>query len=1003
MAVEFFDVNILANPQIFEQNRLEPFADFAAFADAKEYQEGYISSLKQSLNGKWRFHFATNLAGRPQNFYAKDYDYSHFDYINVPGHFETQGFGKNHYTNTTYPWEGHETVLPGQIPTKYNPVGSYLTFFEVPANFENTFICFDGVDSAFALFLNGHYVGYSEDSATPAHFDLTPFIEPGLNRLCVQVFKYSSGSHLEDQDYFRFSGIFRDVYIYTKPKTYLQDIFVTTDLHNNYQDATVNLELDIKGEAGKATITLYDDKDNCVYSNTISTTTKNLSFTLNNVKLWSAEKPNLYRLELNLVDNNDTQREFIVLDVGIREFKLIDGVMCINGKRIVFNGVNRHEFYPNSGRVLVDENQLVEDLCILKDLNVNAIRTSHYPNNSKFYAYCDKMGFYVINETNLETHGSWQALGKDMPESEYIVPHNKQEWQDAVLARGKAMLERDKNHACILINSCGNEAFGGSVIYNLSQYFRQRDPRRLVHYEGLFHDRSYNATSDMESQMYPSVASIKEFLAKDSSKPFICCEYTHAMGNSCGGMKLYTDLSHENKYYQGGFVWDFVDQALYKKSFDGKEYLAYGGDFTDRPNDLNFCCNGMLFADRQLSPKCDEIFKNYQNFKIEIEQDKLTITNYFLFTNLNEFNTVLKVLANGVEIDSYDLGRLDLMPEQCASFTLDNCISVYANKNEQEMSFIVEIIDDNDHCIAKEQKIFNSYNYDCDDYQANFELVDSYNYYGVRNENFHYMFSKAKGVLVSIVNCGQELLKTPMRYNFFRAPTDNDNGNAMAFRLGMWKIAGDYAKCVEHSSCIEDGKIKLSFVHLLGGTQHSYIKTTYTFNQNGVVDVSINYTKSDELPNEMVDFGVLFNLYGKYQHIVAYANGPTECYDDRDNGAYVVEFNSTTFDELTPYIIPQECGNHNKTRYVSIHDGHLNGISFTCADKYFNFSALPYSPANLESALHQEELYYTDNTYVKLSASMMGIGGDDSWGALPLEQYRIYNQDRCFNFRITIS
>lgn len=1001
MSSQSFDISVLANPEVFQINRLDPYSDHKCFANAQE-AELEESSLKKSLNGKWRFHFANNLAGRSVDFFKPDFDYSAFDYIEVPGHFETQGYGRLHYTNVTYPWDGHENIIPGQVPTKYNPVGSYITTFTVPENFKNTFISFQGVDSAFACWLNGHFVGYSEDSCTPADFELTPYLKSGENTLAVQVYKYSSGSWLEDQDFFRFSGIYRDVFIYTKPEVHVQDLFVKTALFDNYTKAQVKVEVEALGK-GNLSAELYDPDNQLVGTAQIAATDKLFTFDVADCALWSAEHPDLYTLEITATNEASEIVEFVSVLVGIREFKMHNGVMCINGKRIVFNGVNRHEFYPQSGRVTKDPADIINDLLIMKDLNINAVRACHYPNNSFFYDACDQIGLYVINETNLETHGSWQALGKDMPDNPYIVPHNKPEWKEAVLARGKAMLERDKNHASILINSCGNEAFGGSVIFELSEYFRQRDPDRLVHYEGLFHDRSYNATSDMESQMYPTVAAIKDFLKQNRDKPFICCEYTHAMGNSCGGMKLYTDLSHEDPLYQGGFIWDFVDQQILVKDQDGVERLVYGGDSGDRPNDSNFCCNGILLADRTYTGKCAEVKYNYQPVKIEISKEALTFTNYNLFTNLNEYECLLTVTRDGEIIDSISLGNLDVEAEATASMDMPDVVADYMQDTAcHEIGLLVEFYNDLDDesPVAFEQKLFGKYQPAVLE-NTGIEVADCFNNVGVKGKNFSYMFSKAKGFIVSMNQFGVERLQS-MKFSFFRAPIDNDQGNLMSQRLGAWHTAALYSKCVGHKVEQLDGGVKLTFDHVLGGTKDTHVELIYDVKPSGAIDVSMNYAKSDEMPEEMVEFGLVMKLSGDCDRICYYGKGPFESYVDRDNGLAVSLNQSFVEDEYTAYSIPQECGNHNETRFVEVIDIDGHGVRCEMVDAPFSFSALPWTAEEIENAQHTEDLPDVYQTVLRLNSVHMGIGGDDSWGALPLPQYRLANADRSFKLRLRL-
>lgn len=998
--IKEFKLEILEDPKVFMQNRLKAHSNHKYFANHKEALENQ-SSFRQLLNGTWRFKFDTCVEEAvARKFYTKDFDYTAFDFIQVPGHFELQGYGKPHYTNVSYPWDGFEIVKPGQIAKHSNVVGSYLRTFSVPKNFSNTFICFDGVDSAFALWLNGHYVGYSTDSCSKAHFDLTPFVTEGENRLCVQVFKYSSGSLLEDQDFFRFSGVFRDVYLYTKPSIHLEDLFVKTTLKDNYQNALINLETEYSSLKGSVNVT-FKDRDGKVVFNTTKALKDNLEFELSDIHLWSAEKPYLYDLVLEIFDDKENLCEVVTQKVGLREFKLINKLMCLNGKRIVFNGVNRHEFFPETGRVLPNKEALVKDLLIMKDLNINAIRTCHYPNNELIYDLCDELGFYVIDETNLETHGTWQQNGVDLKDSKDILPHNDERYLDAVIARGQAMLERDKNHPCVIIYSCGNESFGGSVIYALSQYFKQRDNSRLVHYEGLFHDRSFNDTSDMESQMYTSVENIQKFLAQDNSKPFICCEYAHAMGNSCGGLKLYTELTRTQPLYQGGFIWDFVDQALYAKLDDGTVALQYGGDFDDRPNDGNFSGNGIVFADRTLTPKAYEVRACYQSFEIEIKDREVLITNLNLFTNLNEYKLIYKVSVDGVITKEFSEKPLDLKAGDTKSFKVSSEVLDYLdslNLNFDEISLIVEIEKTQTTAYgtykqgANAQKVFGNYQVNLPNHKV-VRVVDGLNNIGIIGEDCSYLISKPTGFITSIKTYGKEVLKNNMYLNFFRALIDNDRGNRAGTRLGAWHTASLYSYCTSCNLVQENNTYVVKTTHVLGGTKSALVTINYELTENGALAISLDYKKSLELPEFMVDFSFMLPAKKEYQSLEYYAKGLTDNYVDRDSGLNCLVYHSDVKSQMVAYLKPQECGNHQECRYVKLVDSNGHGICVAKTDENFNFSALPYSVEQLLTALHDYELPKSYCSYLKISQDLLGVGGDDSWGADVLPQYRKPNQD----------
>ena len=601
-----FNYNIVSDPRFFEEGRLPAHSDHKIFANKEELCFGE-SSYELKLDGVWKFRYSKSPSDKGTEFAANDYDVSGWDDIRVPAHIQMEGYDKPQYTNTAYPWDGHEDIRPGEVPSEFNPTADYVCFFELPVRMHDKKIriSFQGVESGFALWVNGIYIGYSENSFSPADFDISHVVHNGENKVAVRVFKWTSGSWCEDQDFYRFSGIFRSVYLFASPAVDIYDLAVVPNLNDTYDEGTVELTLRSEG-VGTADIELYEGSQK-IYTDTIDIRDEEAEhpeeeneieniykkneikhvFKVNAPKLWSAEIPNLYDLLIILKDLSGNVVGVIKQHVGFRRFEMKDGLMLINGKRIVFNGVNRHEFNTHTGRV-PDRAAVLQDIITMKQNNINAIRTSHYPDDSYLYELCDIYGLYMIAENNMETHGTWDAyLRKDVGE-DFIVPYDNDDWMDAMLDRVNSCYQRDKNHPSIIIWSCGNESFGGKVIYEMSRLFRKLDPNRLVHYEGIANDRRYPDTSDMESQMYTSVERIEAFLKEHPEKPFICCEYTHAMGNSCGGMHKYTDLAEREPRYQGGFIWDYIDQSIAKKDRYGQWFQAYGGDFDEKPTDYEF-------------------------------------------------------------------------------------------------------------------------------------------------------------------------------------------------------------------------------------------------------------------------------------------------------------------------------------------------------------------------------------------------------------------------------
>ena len=625
-----FDYQKVKDPRYFRDGRLDAHSDHRYYASAQEAEEKE-SRFTESLNGLWKFHYARNYGSAIPGFESADYDCRSWEDIRVPAHIQMEGYDVPQYANTQYPWEGHEEIAPGEIPEKFNPVASYVKYFEVPESMKGRrlFISFQGAESGLALWLNGHFVGYSEDTFTPSEFELTDYVQEGENKLAAQVFKWTSSSWCEDQDFYRFSGIYRDVYLYTVPDVHIRDLRIRAVPDENLTKSILEICTEAWGE-GKAEICLT--KDGQTFQGAFDLKDGGITMEIENPVLWSAEDPQLYDLTIQVYDRAGKLQEYIPERVGFRRFEMKDRIMTLNGKRIVFKGVNRHEFSSVTGRH-VSEEELIKDLKTMKQNNINAIRTCHYPDASLIHRLCDEYGLYMIDETNLESHGSWDTV-EASGDFSGVVPCDRPEWLDMMLDRANSMYQRDKNHPAILIWSCGNESFGGKDIFEMSQFFRREDPTRLVHYEGVFHDRRYNDTSDMESQMYPSVDSIKEFLAKDRSKPFICCEYTHAMGNSCGAMHKYTDLTDTEPLYQGGFIWDYIDQTLYKKDRYGKEFQAYGGDFGEKVHDGNFCVDGIVFPDCSPKPGTYEMKKVYQPAVISLSANRLHIFNKYYFISL---------------------------------------------------------------------------------------------------------------------------------------------------------------------------------------------------------------------------------------------------------------------------------------------------------------------------------------------------------------------------------
>lgn len=1022
-----FDYSKIKDPEFFKENAIPAHSDHVCYPDREHLERGE-NPFRFSLNGIWKFSYGRNLDDTVQGFEADDYNCRNWGEIRVPAHIQMEGYDVPAYLNVQYPWDGREQILPGEIPTRFNPTASYVKYFTLPESMKGmpVYISFQGVESGMALWLNGQYVGYSEDSFTPAEFDLTPYVRDGENKLAVQVFKWTSSSWAEDQDFYRFSGIYRDVYLFTRPEAHIWDLSVRTLLDDSYQAGQLvidalscgngRIEAELrKLPAADAPASLYaasapeeaplfasaafDMKDGETH----------LSLPVSGFDLWSAEEPNLYELFLQVYDENGQLAEVLSEYVGFRRFEMIDHIMCLNGKRIVFKGVNRHEFSSKAGRV-PQEDEILQDITTMKLHNINAIRTCHYPDDSRIYRLCDRYGLYLIDENNLESHGSWDsyARGKDKDMSR-IVPCDREEWKSMMLDRVNSTYQRDKNHPSILIWSCGNESFGGTVIRDMADRFRELDNTRLVHYEGVFCDRRYNETSDMESQMYTSAAKIREFLSEHRDKPFICCEYTHAMGNSCGGMHKYTDLTDTEPLYQGGFIWDYVDQSIYKKDRYGKEFQAYGGDFGERPTDYNFSGNGIVYGgDRAPSPKMQEVKYNYQNISAEVSADKVMIRNKNLFTNTSAFDCVVTLAKDGLPVYEAPMDTA-VAPLSEQEYALP--VRRAEQPGEYTVTVSFRLKEDTLWAKAGHEVAFGQTVYTADAPAARtactkpLTVVRGTHNVGVRGENFEVLFSELFGGLSSYRWGGVEMLETIPKPNFWRAPVDNDEGSQLMAQYGQWKLASLYVthKNLETNQFEDvlveehEGSVTVTFLYHLPTRPVTSCTVAYTVFGDGTVETSLSYDPVKEL-GDMPEFGMILKMNADYDHVEWYGMGPAETYTDRCEGAKLGIYKNKVTDNVARYMVPQECGNKVGVRWAKVTDRRGRGLMFE--GDSMSFSALPWTPHEMENARHPYELPEVHYTVVRAAMQQIGIAGDDSWGARPLPEYLLdISKKMAFTFR----
>ena len=1021
-----FDYALVKDPLYFRDGRMDAHSDHIYYRDENELQEKE-TSYRYSLNGLWKFHYAKNYKNSVKGFESVEYSCRDWEDIYVPAHIQMEGYDIPQYANVQYPWEGHEEIHPGEIPEKFNPVASYVNYFTVPETMrgKRLFISFQGAESGMALWLNGAFVGYSEDSFTPSEFELTEYVKEGENKLAVQVFKWTAGSWCEDQDFFRFSGIYRDVYLFTIPEVHVNDLKIRALPDETLERATLEMDAQVWGN-GTARIVLsregeviFEDRKELINIEETPSDKNHFEWKVNQPELWSAEEPQLYDLLIEIYNKNGELQEIIPQKVGFRRFEMKDGIMTLNGKRIVFKGVNRHEFSSVTGRH-VSEEELRKDLQMMKQNNINAIRTCHYPNTSLIYGLCDEYGIYMIDETNLESHGTWDTVLMTKDETD-IVPHNKPEWLGMILDRANSMYQRDKNHAAILIWSCGNESFGGKDIFEMSEFFRREDPTRLVHYEGVNSDRSYSDTSDMESQMYTSVEGIKAFLAKDDRKPFICCEYTHAMGNSCGAMHKYTDLTDTEPKYQGGFIWDYIDQSIYKKDRYGRDFQAYGGDFGDRPTDYNFSGNGIVYGgNRDASPKMQEVKFNYQNITAEVQEESVLVKNKNLFTNTECYDCKVTVARDGKVIRT---AKMDTAVEPLSEKSYELPLKKESRSGEYTVTVSFHLKEDTVWAKAGHEVAFGQYVYTVDPLESadeekhqaiagaseQMQVIHSVHNIGVRGEHFEVMFSTLNGGLVSYKYAGREMIEAIPKPNFWRAPTDNDCGNQMPMRYAQWKIASMYLGHKEYRKGafgpmnfpeVEEGEnsVKISYTYFMPTTPASECRLSYEVFSDGRVKTTLSYDPVEGL-GDMPEFGVLFKLNADYDRVEWYGLGEAETYADRKHGAKLGIYQNKVADNMAHYMVPQECGAKEEVRWAKVVDRKGRGMLFEMAKENgpMMFSALPYTPHEIENAMHPFELPEIHYTVVRAAKGQMGVGGDDSWGSYTHPEY-LLNADGKMEF-----
>lgn len=1008
------------NPQIVDENKEKPRASFMLFdqpadAIAGEYSR---SPYYMSLNGDWKFKFAEKPADAPAGFYAPGLNDGDWATIPVPSNWELQGYGIPIYTNIVYPFPAN----PPYVNNEDNPVGTYRKSFVVPQSWEGReiFIYFGSISGYAQVYLNGQKVGMSKAAKTPAEFNITKFLKNGENQLAVQVHRWHDGSYMEDQDFWRLSGIERDVYIHAMPKITIWDYFVKGDLNSSYRHGLLTLDLDLWAFEGNdiasvtATAELFDRSGKKVFSQsrkaaiTGDKTQVEFSGTIRNVRKWSAETPELYDLVLTLKDDKGGVLGYTGSKVGFRKVEIRNAQLLVNGKAVTVKGVNRHEHDDVNGHV-PNRELMIRDIQLMKQFNVNAVRMSHYPNDPLWYKLCDQYGLYVVDEANIETHGmgaEWQGWFDKSKHPAYLP-----EWAPAHMDRIQRMVERDKNHPSIIIWSMGNECGNGPVFYDAYKWIKERDNTRLVQFE----QAGENENTDIVCPMYPSIRSMKAYAeATDKTRPYIMCEYAHAMGNSTGNFKEYWDIINGSAHMQGGFIWDWVDQGIRAEGPNGT-YWAYGGDLggLQLQHDYNFCANGLISANRVPHPGLYEVKKWYQDIAFaakDLENGIIAVSNGFNFTNLDQYDFKWALYRNGnlekegtFSVSAAPGARKDVklaLPLRNAGD--EYFLNVYAyTKTAHELVPA-------GHEVAREQFLLGEETYFTRNAPKSGSLETKregdriiFSSGDVRGE-----FDMRTGSLRRYSRGAWVISRYPEPF-FWRAPVDNDFGNNMPERLGIWRVAqaNRKVKNVEAAEQTADG-LAITVDYELMGIQVPY-KVEYFVHNDGSIRVtaSIDMTGKD-LP-ELPRFGMRMELPGKYRNLEYYGRGPWESYSDRKWSAFVGVYKDDVQNQFFPYIRPQETGYKTDVRWLTLKDDNGVGVRIEAEGGPICFSALNYATEDLDPGLskknrHPVDVKRHDKVFLHVDLNQRGVGGDNSWGALPHEPYRLSAKQYSYSYTISL-
>lgn len=1022
-----YDESWIENPEVFNVGQERPRATMIPFSKIDELFNGSRESSPWivNLDGLWKFYWVRKPADRPRGFYQNNYSVENWDEIEVPANWELKGYGVPIYVNDRYPFPKN----PPHVPGDYNPVASYKKTFTIPETWKEReiFIEFGAVKSAAYFWINGIFIGYNQDSRTPARFNISPYIQSGENAISVEIYRWSDGTYLECQDFWRLSGIEREVIILSVPKIHIRDFFVEANLEENYQNGFLQVSVDIenfykkeRSELVQIELLLFDAYHKQVFHAEQSAFLKNekriqLKFTgsIDRPQQWTAERPNLYQLALKLKCGEI--EEVVGAKIGFRSLEIRNGQLLLNGKAITIKGVNRHEHDEIKGHVIAEES-MINDIRLMKQHNINAVRCSHYPNHYRWYELCDQYGLYVIDEANIEAHGMGACFQKPFAEATHTSA--RADFKAAHLDRVKRMFERTKNHPSIIVWSLGNEAGNGGNMQAAYNWLKSADCTRPVQYE----QAGEASNTDIVCPMYPKIKMIEEYAQRAKDRPLIMCEYAHAMGNSLGNLQDYWEVIERYPRLQGGFIWDWVDQGLLAFSDRGEAYWKYGGDYGGKqvPSDNNFCINGLVLPNREPHPALQEVKKVYQNISVELinaREGRFWIFNKNDFSGLDHIILTWELFENDNLLRKGEIERLDIAANAKAEMLLPLDVQwayeklyrinfSFRTKNEQSLipqgyelakeQFIIEP----DAFLKMEAPMIS-----LADISDKIILRETSTSLRLEGGFFDLKFDKESGLLGACHYHGKEFLKSGPVPNFWRAPTDNDLGNLMPWRLECWKLASKNRKLksVEFGT-LSTGSVYFESVFQLEGVNVDY-RLRHEVDQRGKILVQACFMEAEKDLPELPRFGLSLILPVDMDQLHWFGRGPQENYPDRKTSAFIGIYKSTVAAQYHPYIRPQENANRCDNYWLELKN--KSGIGWRVQGiPKFDFSALHYTIedfdfiANEKPFRHTIDLEKKDFVSLQIDYRQMGLGGDDSWGAHPHDKYKLFFKKYQFSFEL---